>query len=74
LIISKSHVLSLNKITPLEVNCKKNLFDINCKDVSVTGGISQQQLEFLFGINQTKAFDWFFVIVYGPDYSPKSPR
>ncbi|KAF0713445.1 THAP-type domain-containing protein [Aphis craccivora] len=37
--ISKSNVSSLNKITPLEVNCKKNLFDINCKDVSVTEGI-----------------------------------
>lgn len=39
LISSKSNVSSLNKITPLEVNCKKNLFDINCKNVSVTEGI-----------------------------------
>lgn len=29
---SKSNVLSLNNSTPLEVKCKKNLFDIDCDD------------------------------------------
>ncbi|XP_022160462.1 uncharacterized protein LOC111026650 isoform X1 [Myzus persicae] len=30
--LCKSNVLSLNNSTPLEVKCKKNLFDIDCDD------------------------------------------
>ena len=39
LIYSNSNILSLNNPTHFEINCKKNLFDIKCKNIFVNDGI-----------------------------------